>query len=103
MNSTVNYGVFTPFLEDSNVKRIDYNGRDVWVTTETGKRYKPDVKISKKFEEYFTNQVKALSNTEWNIKNPVLEITVDEVKIIMLHRSVTNDNSLNIVINKRNK
>ena len=100
MESTMNYGVFTPFLEDSNVKRIDYNGSNVWVTTETGKHYKPDVTVNKEFEEDFTNQVKTLSNENWDITNPILEVIVNNITIIIMHRCITSDNSVNIIIKK---
>ncbi|MEE0862855.1 MAG: hypothetical protein U0L79_07725 [Lachnospiraceae bacterium] len=93
---------FKKYFVNSNVTNLDYNGKDIWITTKNGERYRVEDKIEEQLIDGFLQEVKILSDNEWGTMNPLQEVMIDGLVIVILHSSVTVDCSMNIVITKSN-
>ena len=82
------FGVLLPFISDTNVTDIDYNGRCLWVTDLKKGRIKTDIEVTKEFIDKFTHRIANLVNKPFNRVNSVLEAQTENLRISIVHESV---------------
>lgn len=83
------FGVFWKYLQDENVTDVDYNGRDLWITDLVKGHYKAEECVDDKFLIQFTHTIANCVNKQFNRANKVLEADTDELRISILHDSVS--------------
>lgn len=83
------FGVFWKYILDSFVTDIDYNGSKLWITDMEKGRYKADEEITETFITSFTHNIANCVNKQFNNANKVLEADTKELRISIIHESVT--------------
>lgn len=84
------YGPLLPFIKDELITDINFS-RMLWVDHLYKGRYCVEsVHISKAFLEQFYTRLSNMMNASFNKSNPLLEAETDELRISVLHESVTN-------------
>lgn len=84
------YGALLPYLKDNNVTDINWNGIALWIDDLNKGRYKTDIVLTNTFIELFSQKVSNSVNVNFNKYKPLLEAETDELRISILHESVTN-------------
>lgn len=77
------------FLEDENVTDINWNGRELWIDNLEKGRYSMGQILSKKFIEDLSTKLSNLMNLHFNKHNPVLEAETEDLRISIIHESVS--------------
>ena len=83
------FGIFWKYVMDPGVTDIDYNGATLWITDIEKGRYRAEEEISRQFLSAFTHNVSNLVNKQFNNANKVLEADTKELRISIIHDSVT--------------
>ena len=83
------FGIFWKYIQDENVTDVDYNGREIWITDLVRGHYKAEEKPDEKFLVQFTHMVANCVNRQFNRANKILEADTRELRISILHKSVS--------------
>lgn len=84
------YGELLPYIKDEKITDICWNGDSLWLDHLEKGRYKNDTKLSKDFVRTFSTRIANLANENFNMSTPLLEAETDDLRISILHDSVTN-------------
>lgn len=85
-----NYGVLLPLIKDVNITDINWNGMQLWIDDVTKGRYMSDIILSDKFIDSFVIRISNIANRTFNKYNPKLEAETEELRITIVHNSVSN-------------
>lgn len=86
-----NFGDLLPFIKDINITDINWNGLQLWVDDVNKGRYcVEDIQLSKDFVETFSIRVSNTVSGAFNKYHPRLEAETDELRITVLHESVSH-------------
>lgn len=85
-----NFGPLLPYINDPMITDINYNGRDVWVEHLEKGSYKVDVELPLEFVNQFSIRIANLVSEQFNKNHNVLEAETEELRISIIHPSVTN-------------
>ena len=85
-----NFGPLLPYVKDSNITDINYNGSDVWVEDLNKGVYKTPVELSEEFVNQFCVRISNVVSQQFNQANNVLEAETDILRISIIHPSVTD-------------
>lgn len=84
------YGELLKFVNDDNITDINWS-RELWVNDLNRGRYKIDgFVLDDNFIQQFYTRISNLMNVQFNVNNPLLEAETDNLRISILHESVTN-------------
>lgn len=83
------FGPFWKYIEDPSVTDIDYNGSKLWITDFARGRYQVEEEITENFISAFTHTISNSVNKQFNNVNKVLEADTKELRISIVHESVT--------------
>ena len=85
------FGDLLPFIRDDQITDINYNGSDLWVDHLTRGRYRAaGYQADQGFLNRFSMRIANLMNRSFNQYEPLLEAETDELRISIIHESVTN-------------
>lgn len=87
------FGPFAPFIYDDSITDIDYNGKDLWTTSDNGQRIKRSIDISREFLMQFTSKVANSVNRQFNKTHPSLEAEAKTGQNISLRISVLSEDA----------
>lgn len=83
-----NFGPLLKFIQDDDITDIDWNGKDLWLTTTTNERTKvKDIEIDEAFIRRFAQRISNLNKSQFNKKEPVLEAETEDLRISVIHNS----------------
>ena len=94
-----NFGPLLPYVQDSQITDVNYNGSDVWVEHLEKGIYKADVELTQEFVNQFCLRIANLMSRQFNRNDNVLEAETDTLRISVIHPSVT-DTGCSISIRK---
>lgn len=83
------FGVFWKYLENPDVTDVDYNGSALWITDIKKGRYRAEEEITEPFISSFTHMVSNAVNKPFNDANKILEADTKELRISIIHDSIT--------------
>lgn len=84
------YGDLIRYINDDNITDINYSN-GLWVNDlNKGRYFVPDIVLENAFMEQFYTRISNLMNVQFNRNNPLLEAETDNLRISILHESVTN-------------
>lgn len=83
------FGPFWKYICEPDVTDIDYNGRMLWITDIKKGKYRAEEKITDSFLSTFTHNISNCVNKQFNNANKVLEADTKELRISILHDTVT--------------
>lgn len=83
------FGVLWKYLQMPNVTDVDYNGREIWITDLKRGRYRAKEQLSEEFVRTFTHNISNCVNKQFNHANKILEADTKELRISIIHDSVT--------------
>lgn len=83
------FGDLLPFIKDTNITDINWNGDQLWLDDVNKGRYLSDVVLTKNFVEGFSIRVSDVVSKNFNKYKPVLEAETDELRLTVLHESVS--------------
>lgn len=85
------FGDLLPFIQDEQITDINYNGSALWVDHLVKGRYcVPAFHMDRGFLNRFSMRIANLMNRSFNQYEPLLEAETDELRISIIHESVTN-------------
>ncbi|MDO5409023.1 MAG: ATPase, T2SS/T4P/T4SS family [Lachnospiraceae bacterium] len=85
------FGNLLPFIRDEQITDINYNGSALWVDHLVRGRYQvPSYRADSSFLNRFSMRIANLMNRSFNQYEPLLEAETDELRISIIHESVTN-------------
>lgn len=84
------FGIFGKYLLMRDVTDVDYNGRELWITDLKRGKYRARETISEEFIETFTHHISNCVNKQFNHANKILEADTKELRISIIHDSVTS-------------
>ena len=87
------FGVLWKYLQMPNVTDVDYNGREIWITDLKRGRYRAKEQLSEEFVRTFTHNISNCVNKQFNHANKILEADTKELRISIIHDSVTASGS----------
>lgn len=85
------FGPLYPYIMDSNITDIDFNGEDLWIVTTENRRCKIDTakeNITPSFLEQFTGRIANEVSRGFNQMENVLEAETGHLRITIVHESV---------------
>lgn len=85
-----NYGELLPLIKDVNITDINWNGIQLWIDDVTKGRYMSDIVLSDEFVDSFVIRISNIANRTFNKYNPKLEAETEELRITVVHNSVSN-------------
>ena len=85
-----NYGDLLDFIKDINVTDINWNGMTLWVDDIEKGRYMSDIELTPEFVESFAIRISNIANRTFNKYNPKLEAETEELRITIVHDSVSH-------------
>lgn len=83
------FGVFWKYILKPTVTDIDYNGSGLWITDLEKGRYRAEEEVTEQFLISFTHNIANAVNKQFNSANKVLEADTKELRISIIHDSVT--------------
>ena len=84
------YGNLLKFILDENITDINWS-QGLWVNDLNKGRYKiKGFTLDDNFIQQFSTRISNLMNVQFNKNNPLLEAETDNLRISILHDSVTN-------------
>lgn len=89
-----NFGDMLPYIKDSNVTDINWNGEQLWIDDLTRGRYLSKVKLDKDFVDAFAIRISDIVSRTFNKYTPKLEAETDELRITVLHESVSHTGTI---------
>lgn len=84
------FGPLLPFIVDANITDINWNGKDLWIDDVEKGRYLIPVKLDNKFISVFCQKISNAVNENFNKYYPLLEAETDNLRISIVHETVTN-------------
>lgn len=84
------YGELLPYIKDERITDICWNGDSLWVDNLEKGRYKISTRLSDDFVKTFAARIANLANENFNMSMPLLEAETDDLRISIVHDSVTN-------------
>lgn len=87
--SAEQFGPLWKYIEDPDVTDIDYNGSRLWITDFQKGRYRAEEELTEQFLSSFTHSIANCVNKQFNNANKVLEADTRELRISIIHNSVT--------------
>lgn len=85
------FGDFLPFIRAEQITDINYNGKDLWVDDLERGRYRiPQFHVDSGFLNRFSMQIANRMNRSFNQYEPLLEAETRELRISIIHESVTS-------------
>lgn len=85
-----NYGDLLEFIKDINVTDINWNGMTLWIDDIEKGRYMSDIELTPEFVESFAIRISNIANRTFNKYNPKLEAETEELRITIVHDSVSH-------------
>lgn len=85
-----NYGELLEFIKDINVTDINWNGMTLWIDDIEKGRYMSDLVLTPEFVESFAIRISNIANRTFNKYNPKLEAETEELRITIVHDSVSH-------------
>lgn len=82
-----NFGKLLPYIRDTEVTDINWNGQDLWIDDVSRGRYNAGIKLDKEFIDAFCIRVANVVSRTFNKYYPKLEAETDELRITILHSS----------------
>ena len=83
------FGVLWKYLQLPYVTDVDYNGRELWITDLKRGRYRAKESLTEEFIDTFTHNISNCVNKQFNHANKILEADTREMRISIIHDSVT--------------
>lgn len=83
------FGTLWKYVQDPHVTDIDYNGSRLWITDFEKGRYQAKEELTPEFINGFIHNIANCVNKNFNSANKVLEADTKELRISLLHESVT--------------
>lgn len=83
------FGVLWKYLQLPDVTDVDYNGRELWITDLRRGRYRAKEQLTEEFIHTFTHNISNCVNKQFNHANKILEADTKELRISIIHDSVT--------------
>ena len=80
--------LFQSYLDDPDITDVNYNGRMLWLDHLKKGRYRDDTFCDDEIEQ-FCFQVANRLNLPFNVTNPLLEAETEDMRISILHPSVS--------------
>jgi pilus assembly protein CpaF len=93
------YGVMEPYVFRDDITDVDYNGKELWVSSLSKGRYCVKAVPTVDFVEQFCSQVANIVSHPFNKNNPVIEAETRDLRITIVHESVAMTGT-NICIRK---
>ena len=93
------FGPFWKYIQEPSVTDIDYNGKALWITDLEKGRYRAEEELTDSFLDSFIHNIANSVNKQFNNAHRVLEADTRELRISILHESVTSA-GLSICIRK---
>lgn len=84
------YGELLPYIKDDKITDICWNGESLWLDHLDKGRYRSNMKLSEDFVKTFATRIANLANENFNMSSPLLEAETQDLRISILHESVTN-------------
>lgn len=85
------FGELLPYIKDEQITDINYNGSALWVDHLIRGRYCiSSYQADSSFLNRFSMRIANLMNRSFNQYEPLLEAETDELRISIIHESVTN-------------
>lgn len=84
------FGAFLPYIKDPLITDINYNGTDIWVEHLEKGIYKTEDVLSEEFVRSFSILISNVVSEQFNKFYPVLEAETEDLRISIIHPSVTN-------------
>lgn len=85
------FGDLLPFIQDEQITDINYNGSALWVDhLHKGRYCVSSYHADSRFLNQFSMRIANLMNRSFNQYEPLLEAETDELRISIIHESVTN-------------
>ena len=81
------FGVLWPYIQDDRITDIDYNGRDVWITTIENQRIKTELQLTELFEKQFCERVANSVSANFTKQDAILEAQTERLRISIGHES----------------
>lgn len=86
----VTYGKLLPYVKDENITDINWNGERLWINHLKRGRYPVNgFYLESHFVEQFAQKLKNSMGADYNPCNPVLEAETEELRISIIHNSVS--------------
>lgn len=82
------FGDLIPYLKDTNITDVNWNGKDLWIDDLTKGRYKASEKLDTDFVTRLSAYVGNMTSQTINAYSPLLEAELPELRISILHESV---------------
>lgn len=84
------YGRLLPYVQDDDITDINWNGSQLWLNHLRRGRYPVHgFMLDEHFVEQFSQKLKNSMGADYNPCNPVLEAETDELRISIIHNSVS--------------
>lgn len=83
-------GEIWEFLEDERITDINWNGKELWIDNLDKGRYSMGGILSWKFIEDLSTRLSNLMNLHFNKHNPVLEAETEDLRISIIHESLSS-------------
>lgn len=84
------YGKLLPFIKDSEITDINWNGEALWLNhLKKGRYCVPGFVLEPHFVEQLAQKLKNSMGVDYNPSNPVLEAETEDLRISIIHQSVT--------------
>lgn len=84
------YGQLLPYVLDDDVTDINWNGQQLWLNhLKKGRYFVPGFSLEEHFIEQFAQKLKNSMGVDYNPCNPVLEAETEELRISIIHSSVS--------------
>lgn len=90
------FGFLTEFIEDPLITDINYNGRHLWIDHLQKGRYAIDQIPLPSFFEQMSYKFANFVNMPFNAVHPVVEAETDQLRISIIHTSVSSQLSISI-------
>ena len=84
-------------LENENITDISFNGENIFYKDNEQGRVKSEIKISSTEASDFIRQIANLTNQQFSVTNPILDVSVDKYRISATHNSVTRKNRRSVI------
>lgn len=83
-----NFGALLPFVIDDNITDVDWNGKQLWLTSITNeRRCVSDIVFDDSFFHRFAQRIANVKGCQFNKLNPVLEAETEDLRISIMHES----------------
>ena len=83
------FGPLYPYIVDTAITDIDYNGATLWITNAQNERFEVfQSGVTPAFVEEFSNRVANVVSKPFHKQNPVLEAETDTLRITIIHESI---------------